>query len=427
MEPIDVAFQVFKKLCAEPQVYWDGVTTEADVRLRVVDRVFIEVLGWPREEIHLENQAGDGFIDYRLTVSGLSRLIVEAKRDSRDLGTRPEASGRFFKLNGPVFALPSIREGIEQAIRYCGHKNAELACVTNGRQWVVFRGNRLGDGSDTLDGKACVFGSLMQIARNFHLFYRLLSYDTVSRLLFRSEFQHAECQPGRTTNFARSLRRPDSKVLMPADKLLSDLDRVMTAFFRNLTGDDDPELLSECFVRSRESDRAETRLARISEDLLTHIKSIDTDEGQELTDAILRVKETLRNEFVLLVGTKGSGKTTFTERFFKKILPRDVARQCVVIRLDLGESEGDEKTVTEWLNRTLLEAVEQAIFPNGLDFDHIQGMYFDEYRRWQEGTYKHLYERDKGEFKVRFGDHVERLRRDQPNDYISRMLAHVWF
>jgi hypothetical protein len=146
--------------------------------MKVIDRMFVEILGWPRHEIHLENSAGSGFIDYRCTVTGLNRIIVEAKKDSRDLGVASDKFGQFFKLNGPVFKPADAQEGIEQAIRYCGHKNAELACVTNGRQWVIFRGNRLGDGQDTLEGRACAFGSLEQVQKNFALFHKLLSYSS---------------------------------------------------------------------------------------------------------------------------------------------------------------------------------------------------------------------------------------------------------
>ena len=117
--------------------------------MKIIDPMLLDVLGWPEIEIHLESNAGVGFIDYRHTVSGLNRLITEAKRETRPLGIDPQRSGRPFVLKGSVFSSEAVKEGIEQAIYYCGHKNAELACITNGQQWVVFRGNRLGDGRDT--------------------------------------------------------------------------------------------------------------------------------------------------------------------------------------------------------------------------------------------------------------------------------------
>ncbi|MBY0460775.1 MAG: cold shock domain-containing protein, partial [Gemmataceae bacterium] len=376
-------------------------------------------------EIHLENSAGPGFIDYRCTVTTLNRLVVEAKKDSRDLGVAADKSGQFFKLNGPVFKTADAQEGIEQAIRYCGHKNAELACVTNGRQWIIFRGNRLGDGQDTLEGRACAFGSLEQVQKNFALFYKLLSYDDVAKYLYRVEFQTQENHPPRRSNFVRTLRRPEGRQLLPVDKLLADIDRIMVSFFRNLTGDAYPNLILECFVPSSESERAEVRLARISEDLVSQIQSLNMTDGQELAQAILRVKETQKNEFVLLVGTKGAGKTTFTDRFFKLVLPKNLLRQCAVVRVDLADSGCDERTVTQWLDRHLLEVAEKTIYPNGLDYDHLRGMYFYEYQRWSEGTYRPLYESDKTAFKIKFGEHVERRREERPHDHITLMLQRL--
>ena len=180
MEPIDVAREKFLKITREdlPE-YGDTLITEADVRMKVIDRIFVEVLGWPYADIRLEEQAGmgkgkdmKGYIDYKCGIDGLNRLIIEAKRVGRDLGVSPERSGHFFKLNGAVFDTEAAREGIEQGIRYCGHKNAELACVTNGDQWIIFLGSRRGDGKNTLDGMGCVFGSLGEVASHFKRFLR---------------------------------------------------------------------------------------------------------------------------------------------------------------------------------------------------------------------------------------------------------------
>ncbi|MBY0460707.1 MAG: hypothetical protein K2V38_25595, partial [Gemmataceae bacterium] len=44
MEPIDTAYAALQKLLAEPPAYWDTLHTEADVRMKVVDRMFVEVL-----------------------------------------------------------------------------------------------------------------------------------------------------------------------------------------------------------------------------------------------------------------------------------------------------------------------------------------------------------------------------------------------
>jgi energy-coupling factor transporter ATP-binding protein EcfA2 len=423
MEPIDVAAGRLKSLIEEVADYKATILSEQDTRLKVVDRVLIEVMGWPRSEVATEAPSGSGYIDYKLTVDGLARLVLEAKRDGRDLGLKNRASGRPYKLDGPVFSTSSVKEGLGQAIRYCGQKNAELACVSNGREWIVFRGSRLGDGHDTMDGYAFVFSSLEEVHVNFCLFWDLLNYEAVTEFRYRAHFQEAEGRPIRTHTFRAALREPNSRLPLKRNPLSKDLDRVMTSFFQRLSGDADPDLLAKCFVVTRESQIADERLARISEDLIGRIRDLDTASGEQLTELIERARTTQRNEFVIVVGTKGAGKSTFIDRFFRLVLPKHLLRDCVVARVNLADSEGDEATIATWLDRRLLEELEEALFGDEVPtFDELQGMFYDEYQRRRDGTLRHLYQRDKEEFKIDFGRHIERRREERPHEYIQRLV-----
>ncbi|WP_442483360.1 AAA family ATPase [Aeoliella sp. SH292] len=424
MEPLDVAFEkfgVFVKEVSET-AYWASIESEADTRLKVIDRVFAHILGWPISQIHLESDAGKKFIDYRCTVGDLNRLIIEAKRASRDLGIKPDHAGRFFKLNGAVFSTEAAREGIDQAIFYCGHKGAELACMTNGMQWAVFRGAKGPDGRDILDGVACVFGSLEAVSKEFKTFYELLSYESVSDYTYRGIFRQAEGQPLRHKSVKVVARNPDSKSLMKADKLSIDLDRIMQTFFRDLRSQEDAEARKACFVTTEESSTAEQGLTRISEELRDKVRALGGVEANELEEAIKRVQEMKKNELVLLVGTKGAGKSTFIDRFFEDVLSTKILADCVVVRVDLSKS-GGTVAITKWLDEHFLEAAEQATFPNGPPtYDQIQGMFWGEYQRWMLGHAQHLYETDKTRFKIDFGRHIESIRHDRPHEYIKHIL-----
>lgn len=386
----------------------------------------MSVLGWPEKEIFTESFSGGDFIDYKLTVKGLSRLVVEAKRDSRELGTEYRQNGYFYRLNGAVFKTEAAKEGILQAIRYCGQKNAELACVTNGCEWIVFRGSRLGDGKDSLEGVAYVFNSLRGISEKFQLFYDLLAYEHVQDFKYRSFFQSAEGQPISTLKFIKQLRTQESRRLVPRDKLYTDLEKVMTSFFRRLSGDEDPALLSECFVTTKESQIADEHLARISEDLVSRVRELTTDEGGYLAEVVERVQSSRRNEFILLIGTKGAGKSTYIERFFSQVLDKKLAASCVVVRIDVGDCPGDEATIVSWLDQHLLVELERSLYPDGPpDFNVIQGMFFDIYESWRIGHLQPLYNKDKEAFKIEFGKHVYEIRKNNPNDYIKRLIHDI--
>lgn len=426
MEPIDAAADKLAELSAQIDMYKNTILTEADTRLKVIDPILTDVLGWPLQDIFAEELAGGGFVDYKLSINGYARFILEAKRDSRSLGLANRTAGRAYRINGPVFTSEAVKEGIGQAISYCGQKNSELACVTNGYEWVVFRGSRLGDGKDTLSGMAYVFTSLEDIREKFKLFYDLLSYEAVQEFRYRSYFQEVEGRLIRTHIFQRALRTSDSRRVLDHDKLSSDLERVMTSFFRRLSGDDDPDLLANCFVITKESQIADLRLARISEDLIGRIQDLDTGSGNQLVNLLKRVQVTQRNEFVLIVGTKGSGKSTFVDRFFRHVLNKALLEDCVVAKVNLADSEGDEFSIATWLDQKLLEALETAIYRDRApSYEELQGMFFDEYQRWSEGSYRPLYERDKEEFKIEFGRHIENRREERPHEYIQRLIAQV--
>jgi hypothetical protein len=128
---------------------------------------------------------------------------------------------------------------------------------------------------------------------------------------------------------------------------------------------------------------------------------------------------------VLIVGTKGAGKSTFIARFFRSVLSGSVAERCIVVHVDMKNSPGDASGVVPWLDTHLLSAAESAVFPEAPAFSEIEGMFFDEYTRLRKGPWAALYEKDKLEFQTRFGDKVEAMRRGDPHEYIRGLIRHV--
>ena len=429
MESIDVAFDRLKILSEDIKKYQDTICTEQDTRVKVIDRMFTEVLGWHLDELKTEEATGNGtgFLDYKFTVTGLARLIVEAKRDGRDLEVSTRDSGRAYKLNGTVFQGPTTKEGIHQAIGYCAMKGAELACVTNGREWIIFRGNRVSDGKDTLEGKAFIFPTLEAVLQDFSNFYDLLSREAVENLKFRALFRQAEGLPLRARMAPKAIRSTGSIHFLTQGAFSRDLDRIMAAFFQRLADESDPELLNKCFVTTKESDEADLKLARISEDLIGRVRSLDTVSAEGLTDLIERLRSTKRNQFVVVVGIKGAGKTTFIERFFEHIIEKSLKDQCIIVRIDVAKSGGDEGTMTDWMNKNLLAALEEAVFADVQPtYDELMGgLFFTDYQRWSMGEQKHLYEKDKEQFKIEFGKYMQRKREEDPYEYICRLLRDI--
>ena len=428
VEPVDAALERFRAIEPEVASYLESIETESDTRLKVIDRILVEVLHWPYESISTEPHVPGGYVDYVLLNNGLSRVVLEAKRDGRSLGTERRRPGAPHKLSSGVFVQEAVREGIDQAIRYCGERSAELACVTNGREWVVFRGSRLGDGHNTRDGMAFVFPSLKGVEEQFALFYDLLSWDSASNFAYRPLFQEAEGHPIRTSVFQKSLRAAGSAHQLTALPLSNDIDRIMGTYFQRLTGDEDPGMLEDCFVETNESHHADQQIARIADDIIDRIQQLDTGRGAALAQLVERVSKSGRHEFVLIVGTKGAGKTTFITRFFRNVLDKKLLASSVILRVDLRDHSGEQSDVVNWLDSSLIGVAERQLFEDGRpSFAEIQGMFYDEYRRLQKGTWAALYDSDPTHvsFHMKFGEMIEEMRKSDKHQYLRGLLRHV--
>jgi GTPase SAR1 family protein len=420
---VDTASESFEALLRELPTFQSSLATEADVRLKLVDTILTSVLGWAKADISTEERAGTGYLDYKLSIDGIARVVVEAKRTQRVFDLESRECGMAYKLSGPILKNTDLQEGIHQGIEYSAYKGTELACVTNGYEWVVFRSNRIGDGTDTLDGKAFIFGSLTCIRDSFREFFDLLSKDRVCNLSFRALFQEAEGRIIRHAGFQRALRPQASASFLPQAEIIPELDRLMTSFFQRLSDEHDKEMIEFCFVETKESKAAEQRLLRLAEDLVGHIRALDTRTGIQLTDLLDRAKTASLNQFILIVGTKGAGKSTFIQRFFNSKLPPPLRESCVPISLNLADSDGDTETIVEWLRRSLLAKAELALGGNTPTWDELIGhMFFGEYQRWTTGTMSHLYKSNKEQFKIEFGKHIESIRRENPLDYLRGLL-----
>jgi len=426
MEPIDTLYEKFRQLTDEMKTedYWSSIKTETDTRLKIIDRFFIEILGWTHRDIQTEEHAGENFLDYKFSINGTSRMVVEAKRLARDFELASSGNGQFYKLSGPLFKNKDIREGINQAIHYAAHKGTELACVTNGKQWVIFLTRLPAEGKDINEGFVCVFNGIEDIGKNFKYFFHLLSHEQVGKHSFRNEFYKQEKSIRKTTNCIHTFNPIKNKELIWQDQVHKDIDKLLQAFFQDIVDETDDTMLAECFVTSNESENAEQELLRLSDELVNNIKNIDSvgdgliekvedfpvapkSEQFNVDGRMVTVKGKKNGEIVLLAGVKGAGKSTFIKRFFRILLPKHIGNdkfECFTIDLLNFYPSVD---MADRINVSLIDQLDERPTQKGSGaYDYIQGCFFGEYRRLCETTMKTLYETDKETFKIEFGKKI---------------------
>lgn len=105
MSKIEEASEQIRQLAQESIVEQLSKSNEAETRLLLIDRV-LAILGWPLDEYKPEQTTSNGgYTDYRLTIDGQPRLIVEAKRFGLNLPL-PKT------LSQPQYKIPFSRRAV---------------------------------------------------------------------------------------------------------------------------------------------------------------------------------------------------------------------------------------------------------------------------------------------------------------------------
>ncbi len=417
----DDAFERLQKIEPEIVVALQSIPNEADTRFKALDRILLDVLGWERNAISTEPPTTSGFIDYLVqTGSGRNLFVIEAKRAGLLAPETKSNDKMTIALDGQV-AKP-MKDGIRQALAYATEQGVPTAVLTDGLTWLFFRASRT-DGRPPLKGKGILFPSWKSVMDYFVPFTELLSPQAV---LDKRHLAHLNDAEGYTVSQAEqqyTVYAPNEAKMRARDPMASDAAELFAQFFSRLSNDQDKDMLRDCFVETAESHKADLELEKIIQNVLNNVSAISTNRGGALQDQIERAMVTQRAETVLLIGNKGSGKSTFIDRFFGDILPEPLRRKCLLARVDLAESTGSPASAIDWCILQLRNALERGITSGPApDYEELQGIFFNDYQRLSNGPLKHLYETDKNAFKIEFGRLIETRRESQPDEYVRLLL-----
>lgn len=420
----DAAFAALTSIAPEIRDALQNGATEQDARLQIIDRILTSILHRPYNQLHTEVHNSRGYADYALTDNHKRYLaVLEAKKTGLLRVDTASITKTDVKVGGQV--LRHTQDGISQAVDYCTDLGTSYAIVTDGNSWIFFRATRT-DGLPPKEGKAIVFPCFDAILHDFATFYELLAFDAVTQKLHFARLNDAEGLISRPREERYYVRPPEEARLSARTELGRDVADIFNRFFAGISSEQDEEMRRLCFVETRESREADATLTKIASHLTNTIRAIETERSQALQTEIETVISSQIAEVCLIVGNKGAGKSTFITRFYTDVLPPELQRSCVVASIDLAHYTRDEKTIQRWLAEQLCDSLEDAIFRDQQpDYEDYQGMFFRVYKRWSEGTHRHLYETDKNKFKMLFGEYVENRRAELPDEYVVGLMRHA--
>lgn len=312
---------------------------EAKTRIAYIDRI-LNACGWSPEALGVEEPSGTGdYIDYLLADAQQQPwMVIEAKRTSRTFAIpkRQQAQRSLAALHRQSSDLAEV---LEQAARYCNARGVPYACVTNGYQWLFFRGLSA-PGKPWLKSSALVFDSFEDIALRRQDFFRCVHKShaftaALSEMLERatgSGFLPERRASDHLPQVQRPVQQPRAGTRAAADFLFSDI------YGREHVG-----MLDECYVvpgHSSEFDEALQRLLKDSPDDLAAV-SEDTRDGTPksfIADLAVEAKYCTLKHPIAVVGNVGAGKSTFLRRVLVDLIR---TKSVITAYVDLeGRSTG---------------------------------------------------------------------------------------
>ncbi len=417
---VDEAHAIAKGIVAEAEGNIENIRSEEDAKLQIINRMLVEALGWRPADIGAEVHTENGFSDFVIRDEDGDRFLVEAKKIGVIEIQTHATTCSYFKISGPV--LKGAGVPIKQAASYCHPLGIPLAVVTDGLNWIVFL-PWVQQASYT-ERQAVVFPGFHAVLDGFATFYELLSKSEQRKGTYHAIFDSIhENRLILEQSLSAAIPQAENG-LEQKSALAFNLDTVFSSFFSELSGDNDPDLLVECFVETRESRVADFSLERITRNVLGNIDPNHRDVTEGLQSVVRSAVEGDVGQTIFLVGPSGAGKTTFLDRFFKRTLSRNVRERCVVIHINSLDATGTETTALSWMTERAISAIEGAIYDQGFPtWDDLQALYHLEYIKRAEGVDKALYLRSKEDFKEKFSGIVDESMHKDREQYLRKLLS----
>ena len=191
----------------------------------------------------------------------------------------------------------------------------------------------------------------------------------------------------------------------------------ITAIFNPTTRTERTFIAKHGYIPSRRRERYVDPIDRV---IRTARPPSETD-GQVLEDTArpteligrLTKKQDLEHKVLLLIGSVGSGKTTFVDHLYEVALPRALIASTVWCRIDMNAAPVSSNEIYDWLRTALIQSCRDSLPDDDFDdLDTMRRVFSVEINRFNKGVGK-LYVSQPDIFNVKLAEHIEELQRDR--------------
>ena len=318
MKKIHEALIEFENAIEEINNFIEEKHNESDTRSKIIDCYLVKILGWSEKDIKREGHLDSGYFDYKISCPAIS-FVIEAKKVFKEFvlpsGHNKTKFKTIYKENIDV---------ISQIRSYCGDIGLQYGIITNGKQFIIGKLFNT-DGTDWKENTCLIFHDINDIQNRFIEFYENLSkFALINNGGFKYDYIPIDSE---AKTILSSLLNRDKEI--DRNNLSSKISPLIDRFFGEIFSseiEDDLDFIKECFVENKEIKKNRDEIERLFADKVPEItnvvkaantKSIISQISNEINIDEISIKNPAPPKPIIIIGTKGAGKTTFINHLFR--------------------------------------------------------------------------------------------------------------
>lgn len=414
----EISFDLFRQ--KRPLIESARTSNEATVRLRSINTLLFEVLGWDQLTVDVEKYCREvGFADYAFREKDSICLLLEAKKGGATF-VLPDQKFSDRPIGFPLLAqeCPDAEKALRQALGYAASEGARYIAISNGHQWLLtltFVQNQ-----SLADRSVFVFESLDAIQRRWRGFW-----DCFSPAAIYSNRPANALLESRKAPAPHKLSHNITNYPVPATRnvIANELSAVTGLVLDEVRHDENiVDFLHECYVEPEANQSSimqatELLQQRLSTDEKVYSETVSPDQVPQLLTYYSVEKP------IVVLGKVGHGKTTFL-KYLRNIKAKAVLDKYIQLSVDFIDRPDGAAQVGSFIygeiERQLREHYDVDLTKDNI----VRGVLHFDIERFRDSPEGKLYARGSAEFRREEVEFIKKLRAD-PHVYLGKAFQHI--
>lgn len=396
-------------------------SNEDTTRLRAIDTMMFDVLGWDKVQVETEKYCrAEGFADYVFAVGGDAALILEAKKSGVTF-LLPDRAYPSSPVGLPLLAkeCPNAEVALRQALGYAAGEGARYIAISNGHQWIVTL--TYVQNQSIADRSIFVFESLKVLKESkFRLFFDCLGPQAIQANLPADKLLESRKAPAPAKLSASIINYPHAAT---RNQIVNEISMVTETIWDEVRNDEpDAEFLEACYVEPN----AKKKMLDQSRELIAKRLSLDEkvrSDSVSLGDVEQLVVHKSAEKPIVILGRVGHGKSTYL-RYLRQVKAKSELGKYIQLDIDFihrpDSSEAVGRFIYEQVESQLRERYEIDITAD----NQVRGVLHIELQRFKDSPEGKLYDEGSNEFKKAELKFIKEIQSDA-HRYLTAVFRHL--